>query len=204
MRKFINVLAVIFLIILVPILVVNCIVIVKSYVNPDKVPFVLGTATFAVVTDSMNDTIESGDLIICRTVDAKDVKVGDIITFTDPAGNGISLVTHRVTDIREEDGKLVFTTKGDANSTEDATPVPEEKVIGRYTGRLKGVGNIAMFMQTPGGILLFVVVPLLLLILIDAIRSRRYNRKKEKDTARLMAEIETLREEREKENTKDV
>jgi ABC-type transporter Mla maintaining outer membrane lipid asymmetry ATPase subunit MlaF len=54
----------------------------------------------------MYPTIESGDLIICHVEDAKDVEVGDVISFFDPAGNGKSIVTHRVLEIETQDGKI--------------------------------------------------------------------------------------------------
>lgn len=40
-----------------------------------------------ILTDSMAPEFESGDLIVCKTADAEDIKVGDIICFYDPAGN---------------------------------------------------------------------------------------------------------------------
>ena len=38
-----------------------------------------GYCPLIVLTDSMDPEIKSGDLIICQTIDAKDVKVGDVI-----------------------------------------------------------------------------------------------------------------------------
>ena len=60
-------------IILIPILIVNCTLLVKSFVNKDEVPHFAGAMPFIVLTDSMYPQIKSGDLIICKTVDTKDV-----------------------------------------------------------------------------------------------------------------------------------
>ena len=52
-----------------------------------------------ILTDSMVPEFESGDLIICHTVEPEDVQAGDIICFYDPAGNGMATVTHRVQEV---------------------------------------------------------------------------------------------------------
>ena len=113
-------------------------------------------------------------------------------------GNGKSLVIHRVIGISEQDGKRLFTTKGDANISRDMKPVPEENVVAIYTGRIKGLGRVAQFMQTTVGLLLFVVTPLLAFIIIDSIRLRRIEKEREKATTELSAKIEALEEERAK------
>ena len=69
-------------IILLPVLVINVTLIVKSYVNTDEVPTLGGYCPMIVLTDSMFPEIEKGDLIICRTIDADKVKVGDVISIS--------------------------------------------------------------------------------------------------------------------------
>ena len=181
-------------IILVPILIVNCTLLVKSFINKDKVPDFGGTLPLIVLTDSMYPDIKSGDLIICKTVDPKDVKVGDVISFYDPASKGTAVVTHMVIEIIDDKGTLSFRTKGINNNTEDRLPVPAEKVIARYTGvRIAGAGNVAIFMQSTTGLLVCVVLPIILFVGYDVIRRRRYEKNKGDDMAALMAELETLR-----------
>lgn len=180
--------------ILLPILVINVTLIIKSYTNKDTIPSVGGVFPLIVLTDSMYPQIERGDLIICRQIDAEDVKVGDVICFFDPMGNGTSTVTHRVVEITEtEDGELAFVTKGDFNNTEDLKPAPASKVLGVYTKRIPKAGNVAMFMQTTTGLIVFVVLPLIVLVAIDLIRTRRFNKKHTEDTDALMRELEELR-----------
>lgn len=181
-------------IILVPILIVNCTLLVKSFINKDEVPDFGGTLPLIVLTDSMYPDIKSGDLIICKTVAPKDVKEGDVISFYDPASKGTAVVTHMVIEIIDENGKLSFRTKGINNNTEDRLPVPAEKVIARYTGvRIAGAGNIAIFMQSTTGLLVCVVLPIILFVGYDVIRRRRYEKNKGDDMAALMAELEALK-----------
>ena len=103
-HKILTIAGTVLCIILIPILLINITLIVKSYINKDEVPSIGGTFPLIVLTDSMYPEIESGDLIICRTAKAEDIKVNDVISFFDPAGNGTSIVTHRVIEIVKEDG----------------------------------------------------------------------------------------------------
>lgn len=180
--------------ILVPILIVNCTLLIKSFIKKDEVPDFGGMMPLIVLSDSMYPEIKSGDLIICKTVDAEDVEIGDVISFYDPAGNGTSVVTHKVVDIIDEDGKISFRTKGINNNTEDRLPVPADKLISEYTGvRIPGAGNFAMFMQSTAGLIVCVVLPIILLVGYDLLRRRKYEKSKSEDVAVLMAELEALK-----------
>ncbi len=204
-HKILSVIGVVLCIILVPILIINITLIIKSTTNKDEVPSVGGYLPLIVLTDSMYPEIKSGDLIICHTIDAESVQEKDVIAFFDPAGNGSSVVTHRVIEIVREDGKLFFKTKGDYNNVEDKALVPAENLVGVYQTRIAGAGNIAMFMQTTTGLIVCVVLPIILLVGYDIIRRRLYEKKNKTDTDALLAELEALKAEKAEKNTaKDV
>lgn len=84
-HKAVTLLGTVLCIILLPILVINLTLIVKSYVNKVEVPSIGGYLPIIVLTDSMYPEIKSGDLIICKTADANTVKENDVISFFDPA-----------------------------------------------------------------------------------------------------------------------
>jgi signal peptidase len=182
--------------ILLPVLIINITLIVKSYLNTDKIPSVGGYLPLIVMTDSMYPNIVSGDLIICRETDPAAVQVGDVISFFDPAGDGTSVVSHRVKSIANEDGVISFRTQGDANNAQDDEAVPAENLVGVYQNRIAGAGNVAMFMQTSTGLILCVVLPLLLLVGYDLLRHRAYEHSKKEDTEALLRELEQLRAEK--------
>ena len=192
-----TVVGVVLCIVLIPVLIINCTLIVKSYTDKNSVPSVGGIFPMIILTDSMYPEFESGDLIVCKKADPENIKVGDIICFTDPAGNGTTTVTHRVAEITtDENGDLVWKTKGDANNSEDAVVVPAENLIGVYQRSFSGLGNVAMFMQTTQGLIICVVCPIILLVLYDVIRRKLYEKNKKKDTDALLAELEALRAEK--------
>lgn len=190
-----NILGIVLCVILVPILIINVTLIVKSYTNKDEVPKLGGYAPLIVLTGSMEPGIKTGDLIFVKEIDASEIKVDDVIAFFDPDGNGTSILTHRVKEINEENGKRYFTTWGDANGgAVDRSPVSEDKLVGIYTDfRIPGAGNVAMFMQTTAGLIICVFLPLVLLVGWDIFRRRRHEKQNQQDTSELLAELEALR-----------
>lgn len=185
-------------IVLIPILIVNCTLIVKSFTNKDQVPSIGGIFPMIILTDSMTPEFSSGDLVICHTTDAEAVQKGDIICFYDPEGNGTTTITHRVVDVTTDDnGELAWKTKGDANNTEDGALVPAKNLVGIYQTHISGLGRVAMFMQTTQGLIICVICPIILLVAYDIIRRRIYEKARKKDTDALLAELEALRAEKE-------
>ena len=174
---------------LVLVLVVNVTIIVKSYIYPDRVPDFLGYKPFIVLSGSMEPAIQAGDLIITKVIEAEKVAEGDIIAFQAEKN---TIVTHRVTDVRTEEG-LSFLTKGDANTGADAKAVEVEELEGIYLCRLAGAGKFAMFLQTPLGMLLFVITPLCLFILYDVVSRNRRSRNERSREVELEAELAALR-----------
>ena len=189
----VGVIGIILCVLLIPILLMNVTMIVKGLVNPSQVPTVGGYAPLIVLTDSMYPDIKSGDLIIVKAADAEDVKVGDVIAFFDPDGSGTSVLTHRVVELVTENGTLHFRTKGDANNAEDPSLAPAENLIGVYQSKINGAGNVAMFLQSTPGLIVCIGVPLVLLVGVELLRRKKYDKARNEDTEALLKELEELR-----------
>lgn len=220
-QKVFTILGIVFCALLLPLLIMNVVMIINSYVNKDEAPSIGKYVPFIVQSGSMSGVIEGGDIIITKKIEAKDVEVGDIITFYDPKGNGTSVVTHRVFKIETKDGKLVFTTVGDVVLNEnieqygsvEAIPqeifnsiveiVPEDKVISEYAFRIPLLGSVSLFMSTIPGFIVCVLLPLLLLIGYDIIRRKINDKANQQDTSALLAELEALRAEKAKQENQN-
>lgn len=175
-------------------LICNITIIVKGTLAPERPPSVLGITPLVVLSGSMSgdapDHIEAGDLIFVDKAVPSELKVGNVITFM----QGSTVVTHRIIEISTgEDGKLQFLTKGDANNTEDTEPVLEDDLVGIYIGRIPMAGDLAIFMQTPLGMIVFIGIPLLAFLAYDIIRRQKHAAKDQAKTAELEAELERLR-----------
>lgn len=130
---------------------------------PRELPGVLGFSPLAVASGSMEPALSAGDLAIVHREGS--YQVGDVVAFWD----GGSLTTHRIV----ADGPEGFVTKGDFNNAQDALPVAPEHVAGRVVLSVPLVGGAALFLRTPAGLGLLVVVGLAALVLPDALRRVR-------------------------------
>ncbi len=154
--------SIIIVIILLPILFVNAVILIDSLVHPDEVPSFFGWKPFIILSGSMESEILPGDIAIVQETDVNKLKVGDVIAFK----SDDIVITHRIAEIKKENGEIKYITKGDNNSTNDMDPVLQKQVEGIYKFRIAKLGNLAIFIQTPIGMLVGLSIPLILLILL--------------------------------------
>ena len=129
---------------------------------------VFGKSILRVVSGSMEPSIYAGDYILVEKVSCDELKEGDIITFysEDKSIYGMPN-THRIIAVNE-DGS--FITKGDANSTADETAVTPDRIIGKYTGKLRFIRWLGSFASVKKLVILGIII-LMLLISVYELRS---------------------------------
>lgn len=129
-------------------------------------PNIFGLQMYSIQTDSMYDTLLPGDLIFSTKVDPSTLEVGDIITYWTVIDGQRALNTHRVHAIFDMgDGKPLFATKGDNNTSADPLNVQSGNIVGKYIGRVPGVGKFIDYLQTSEGFLIVVVIPVFIFFL---------------------------------------
>lgn len=202
-RVVVNVIAIVVCVLLLPILLINCTLLLKSVFAPDKVPTIFGRAPLVVLTESMDPNIKSGDLIVCEVVDAEDIQVGDVISFFDPDSSGSAVVTHRVVgiEIDEKNGEISFRTKGDNNNLEDRTSVPAKNLVGIWKddgafNQFHGLGSVVLFMQSAWGFILCIGLPLGAIAVVYFINKKKKEQAQQQDMSALLAELNALRAEK--------
>jgi signal peptidase len=100
-------------------------------------PRLAGWRSQVVLTGSMQPRIHPGDLVLAAPAARGQLKPGRIVLFQDPVRPGRTIV-HRL--VRYDDnGNLV--TKGDANPSEDSTPVAPSAVLGMPRLRVPYIGR---------------------------------------------------------------
>lgn len=108
---------------------------------------VVGYKPVAVYSGSMQPTIPVGGLAFDRAIPSQGVRVGDVITFSDPYVKG-RLVTHRVIDILPTPRGLAYRTKGDANSARDPWTIRLAGQVGRVSFTVPVAGYVLYFAHT--------------------------------------------------------
>jgi signal peptidase len=119
-------------------------------------PFPSGIEIKIVQSGSMEPSISTGSLVIIYPQDT--YNIGDVITYGEDSGGAVP-TTHRVIDKEEQNGEVVFTTKGDANEEPDPEAVPRSDVIGGVMVSVPTLGYILDFARTPLGFALLVGIP---------------------------------------------
>ena len=181
LKKIISIIAII---IMTLILLVSGVILFNSIIHPNEVPSFFGWKPFIVLSGSMETEIYAGDIAVVKEIDASKIKEGDIIAFRE----GETVITHRIVEKQEKNGETILYTKGDNNNERDENTVSLEQIEGIYRFRIAGLGNIAMFVQTPTGILACLSIPLALLVIMqisNSIQEKKYRNQEEKENERL-------------------
>lgn len=84
-------------------------------------PGLFGYQRYVITSGSMTGSYDRGSVVVDDVVPVADLRVGDVITYTPPAGSGPDgMITHRIASIEADQlGRPLFRTKGDANPSVD-------------------------------------------------------------------------------------
>ena len=139
------------------ILIYNIILIAISSANKINVINIFGYKSYIIKTNSMEPTINIGDVVITKEVKEKDIKVGDVITFMQDG----EVITHRITNIENYDQKAQYTTKGDNNNIEDTFKILYEDIEGKHILTIPYLGKIVQQLDNK---IVFLIITLIILI----------------------------------------
>ena len=159
-----------------------------SYVSTsgNGVPNLFGVRILSIQTESMYPTLKPGDMIFDVPVkDTGELKIGDVITYWTVIDGERVLNTHRISEIYDGGGYLIFETKGDNNTVADSLTVHESEIIGLWKGaKIGGLGKVFDYLQTSTGFLIVVVIPVAIFFIFHLIQFFRvlfeYNNMKNK------------------------
>lgn len=129
-------------------------------------PSVLGYTALRVTTGSMAPTYDVDTLIIVEKTAPSQIKENDVISFysQDPALDG-AVNTHRVVEIKQENNKIFFVTKGDNNNVVDSYEVSDEYLIGKVIASSKKLGKLSRLVANPLIFIPIILIPLLIILI---------------------------------------
>ena len=135
-----------------------------------------------VQSGSMAPAIKTGSIVVVKP--SKSYEVGDVITFGE-IGKGKVPISHRIYEIKDNNGQKSYITKGDNNNSPDANAISEDKIIGKIILTVPYVGYAVATAKKPLGFLFIIVVPAVIII-YDEMRKikqeivKMFKRKKDK------------------------
>lgn len=98
----------------------------------------------AIGSGSMEPNLYRGDMILVEKSDNyDDMEVGEILVYR----HSDVIMVHRITDRQEDGNKWTFTTKGDANSSDDNWVVGQGDVIGTAKGKITMFGYPTLWLN---------------------------------------------------------
>ncbi len=125
-----------------------------------------GYRMLVVMSGSMEPKIKTGSVVLVKR--AAEYKENDIITFLKNPGDNLkdikSIITHRIIEVHDDEGRATFTVKGDANDTPDNEMVTERQVLGKVILSIPYAGRAIAFTKTQTGFMILIVIPAVLLI----------------------------------------
>lgn len=120
-----------------------------------------------VKSGSMEPYIKTGGIVVVKP--SSSYEVGDVITFGKDTKTQIP-TTHRVVAINGDGPLRTFTTKGDANDSEDPAPTRLSEISGKVLFTVPYLGFILDFAKKPVGFMLLVGIPALAIIIEEIVK----------------------------------
>ena len=105
-------------------------------------------------------------------------------------------ITHRIIEKKEENGQILFITKGDANDSADVGGIRKEEIIGKMTVKIPFLGYLVAFVRTTQGFILLVIVPAVIVIYSEMQKIKDEIKKKIDYKKRVKKRIESKDRER--------
>lgn len=133
-KKIINILLDIFIVILGVILLITVYNNIQVKILGHDYSSFFGHSVFEVQTGSMGEVIEPGDWIVVKY--EKNIKLNDIVTFEHKG----EYITHRVIEVYNG----TYVTKGDANTAKDS-PISKDQIVGKV---VKVIPNFGILRKT--------------------------------------------------------
>jgi signal peptidase I len=131
-------------------------------------PNFLGYQLKTVLSGSMEPTFKTGSIIAIKPIkELESLTETDVITFIQ---QNQTLVTHRIVNVINNGGNLLYQTKGDNNDDVDTQLVLSQNIIGEFAGfTIPYVGYLIEFAKSSKGTAILLFIPGILLLLYSGI-----------------------------------
>lgn len=155
-----------------------------------------GIRIFNVATGSMVPKYQVGDILISKSTDPKDIKIGDDVVYLGNKGDFTGkVVTHQVIDIEQDGEKYNFHTKGLANDEEDPV-IEQNQILGKILYKTVLLSYISKLINNLYSFYFIIFVPIAIILFIEIRRTIISLREPEEDIEEENKEDEESGEER--------
>ncbi|MBM7097060.1 signal peptidase I [Bacillus sp. H-16] len=142
-------------------------VLVLTSLTSDGETQIFGKELKVVYSGSMEPEIQTGAVIgINPSINKESLSVDDVIMFQQEEG---VFVTHRIIDVINNNGHVMYQTKGDNNEAADTNPVLSDNVYGLHDGiNVPYLGYAMDFANSQFGLVALLIIPGIMLLMSSA------------------------------------
>ena len=127
---------------------------------------IVGLQPFVVLSGSMEPKYHVGSLIYVQSVDYKELKVGDPITYM---VSDDTVVTHQIIEVLVDENDpdtIRYFTQGIANDVPDGVSVHYKNIIGKPVFSIPYLGYVSNYIQNPPGMYVAIAAGAILILLV--------------------------------------
>ena len=126
-----------------------------------------GYGVYTIATGSMEPEYKVKDLILAGHKDVASIAIGDDVVYLGKASAMENkIITHRVIEKNERDGKIYFYTKGIANELTDPE-IDETQILGVVKHKLHILSICSHIINSTYGLILLIVIPFILFVFFE-------------------------------------
>ena len=138
-----------------------------------------GFRVFMIVSESMKDEYNIGDILVSKHVDVEEINIGDNVTYLGEKGDFKGLIiTHKVVEKKQKGNEYFFITRGIANSIDDPE-ITYDQIYGKVVYKMIIFSAIAKLMNNQ--LTYYILFTLVALIISIEIVSTLFELKDEKE-----------------------
>ena len=126
-----------------------------------------GVGIYTIATGSMEPEYKVKDLIIATKKDPAKIEIGDDVVYMGKeASMSGKIITHRVINKSEKNGKYYYYTKGIANGLTDPE-IDETQILGVVKGKLHILSFCSHIVNSTYGLILLIVIPFIFFVIFE-------------------------------------
>lgn len=159
-KKFFKILKIVGNVVLVMMMFFALIYMFSIKLNPTDAPKFFGYKPYVILTNSMVPTLPVGSLVIDHAIDEDDpIPENTPITFKAELQGQEVFVTHYFRYIDQSDGYERYMTQGEGyqEGQYDDFEIHREDIVGTYAFHIPYLGRIALFLQSPAALTMFLL-----------------------------------------------
>ncbi len=149
-KKISSWLIILYFILIISLIIVFGTIMVKAKLYPNKIPDFMGYKPLIILSDLIEKDIHSGDLVVVKIVDNKNLKEQDVIAYRDSENTA---TLHKIIEVKNDNGVRKYIT-----NKNNETTIKNENIEGVFLFKISGMGDVLMFLQKPISLLIICAI----------------------------------------------